>query len=150
MTSQPKTLRQTVAQQIRVRRSGRGMTQQGLSDRLNQLGAQLDRTTVAKIEAGRREISLSETFSFALALDVAPVHLLVPIDSDEPISLAPNLEAAPHEVRAWIRGAMPLHQDARAYFSAVPMAEFEAAEQALTSWQQMPWRIHEAEEEEER
>lgn len=129
-----KTLRQTTAEQTRELRKRRGMTQQDLADRLNHLGAQIDRTAVAKIEAGNRELALAELFAFALALDVAPVHLLVPIDSDEPIRLAPNLEASPYETRAWIRGAMPLFQDPRAYFSTVPTTEFEAADGALADW----------------
>ena len=66
------------------------MSQQGLADRLNQLGARVDRSVVAKVESGKRAVSLEDAFRFALALDVAPVHLLVPIDSDEPIHLAPN------------------------------------------------------------
>ena len=118
------------------------MTQQGLADRLNQLGSQIDRSAVAKIEAGAtnarnsRELGLAETFAFALALDVAPVHLLVPIDSDEPIRLAPNLEASPYETRAWIRGAFPMFSDPRAYFTIVPATEFELAKGALASWLQ--------------
>jgi transcriptional regulator with XRE-family HTH domain len=131
-----KTLREQFAEQIRETRKRRGMTQQGLADRLNQLGAQIDRTAVAKTERGTRELALPELFAFALALDVAPVHLLVPIDSDEPMRLAPNLEASPYEARQWIRGFLPLLQDPRPYFTIVPQSEFEAANGALASWLQ--------------
>jgi transcriptional regulator with XRE-family HTH domain len=110
------------------------MSQQGLADRLNQLGARVDRSVVAKVESGKRVVSLEDAFRFALALDVAPVHLLVPIDADEPIHLAPNMEASPHEVRAWIRGFMPLFQDPRVYFTSVPKKEFQAADGALADW----------------
>lgn len=136
MLSSTKRLHQTTAEQIRTHRTHRGMTQQDLADRLNQLGARVDRTAVAKIEAGKRVITLSEAFTFALALDVAPVHLLVPTDSDEPIRLAPDLEASPNEVRAWIRGAMPMLQDPRVYFSAVPLTETKPAGDALAAWEQ--------------
>jgi transcriptional regulator with XRE-family HTH domain len=129
-----RTLRQTTAEQIRTFRTRRGMSQQGLADRLNQLGARVDRSVVAKVESGKRAVSLEDAFRFALALDVAPVHLLVPIDSDEPIHLAPNMEAPPHEVRAWIRGFMPLFQDPRVYFTSVPKKEFQAADGALADW----------------
>jgi hypothetical protein len=112
------------------------MTQQGLADRLNQLGVRTDRTTVAKIEAGTRELGLAEAFAFAQALDVAPVHLFVPTDSDEPIHLAPNLSASPPEVRAWIRGQMPQFQDPRSYFKNVPLTETRAAGEALAAWEQ--------------
>ena len=137
-----KTLRQIMAGQIRALRKRRGMTQQDLADRLSHYGARIDRTAVAKVEAGAtggkdsRELGLAEMFAFALALDVAPVHLLVPIDSDEPIRLAPNLEASPYETRQWIRGFMPLFQDPRPYFTIVPESEFAAADGALAAWLQ--------------
>lgn len=131
-----RTPRDVVREQVREIRKRRGMTQQGLADRLNQLGAQTDRTAVAKIEAGTREIALGEAFQLALALDVAPVHLLVPTDSTEPIDLAPNLQASPFETRAWIRGQMPLFQDARIYYSLVPETEFRHAQDTLDAWRE--------------
>lgn len=113
------------------------MTQQGLADRLNALGAQIDRTAVAKVENGTRELSLAEAFMFAQALHVAPVNLFVPTDSTEPINIGPNLEASPAEVRAWIRGYRPMpFQDPRLYFTAVPKVEFPEAHEALTDWLQ--------------
>ena len=137
-----KTLRQITAEQIRAHRKRRGMTQQELADRLATYGARIDRTAVAKIEAGAsgaglsRDLALAEMFAFALALDVAPVHLLVPIDSDEPIRLAPNLEASPYETREWIRGRMPLFQDPTVYWTTVPENERAGAAQSLASWLQ--------------
>jgi transcriptional regulator with XRE-family HTH domain len=129
-----RTLRETTAERVRSLRIRNGMSQQNLADRMNHLGARVDRSVVAKVEAGKRAVSLEDAFRFALALDVAPVHLLVPTDSDESIPLAPNLEAAPHEVRAWIRGFMPLFQDPRVYFTTVPKTEFQAADGALAEW----------------
>jgi transcriptional regulator with XRE-family HTH domain len=131
-----KTLRETATEQVRALRTNRGMSQQGLADRLNGLGARIDRTAVAKIETGKRELGIAEAFMFALALDVAPVHLFVPVDSQDAIQLAPNMSAEPHEVRAWMRGFMPLFQDPRVYFSRVPRSEFKAAEDALSAWEQ--------------
>src|SRR4051794_30544803 len=107
------TVRQTTAGQVRVFRTRRGMSQQDLADRLNQLGARVDRSVVAKVESGKRAVSLEDAFRFALALDVAPLHLIVPVDSDDPIHLAPDMEASPGEVRAWIRGQQPMFQDPR-------------------------------------
>jgi transcriptional regulator with XRE-family HTH domain len=130
------TVRETTAAQLRALRTRRGMSQQALADRLNLLGARVDRSVVAKVESGKRAVTVEDALRFALALDVAPVHLLVPTDSDEPIHLAPNLEASPYEVRAWIRGAMPLLQDPRVYFSTVPLTETKAAGDALAAWEQ--------------
>jgi transcriptional regulator with XRE-family HTH domain len=110
---------------IRELRRRHGWTQQQLADRLNQLGAHIDRAAVAKVELEKRRLTLDEAFHYALALDVAPVHLLVPTDGDEPVRLATNLECTPRDARRWIRGeyAMPPYQDARFYHSAVPPEE---------------------------
>jgi transcriptional regulator with XRE-family HTH domain len=121
-----RTLRATTVERIRELRRHRGMTQQGLADRINFLGAPIDRTAIAKIEKGSRELTLSEAFAFAWALDVAPVHLFVPTDDEDPIHIGPNMEAPPAEMRAWIRGDRPMFQDPRVYFSMVPKSEFRA------------------------
>jgi hypothetical protein len=87
---------------------------------LNNLGAQTDRAAVAKVEVRRRGLSVDELFQYARALNVAPVHLVAPPDSDDPVSLGPNLECTPAEMRAWVRGKLPLFQDPRVYFTEVP------------------------------
>ncbi len=130
-------------ERIRQLRKRHGFTQQDLADRLNLLGAHTDRAAVAKVELGQRGLSLNELFQYALALDVAPVHLVTAPDSEDPIALGPNMECTPGEMRAWVRGQRPfLWQDARTYFSEVPKQEFESAQDAGAQWQQMPWRIH--------
>jgi transcriptional regulator with XRE-family HTH domain len=145
-----RTLRNTTAEQVRALRKRSTMTQQGLADRLAQLGARIDRSAVARIESGDRELSLEEAFQVAWALHVAPVHLFVPIDSEEPIDIGPKMQASPDEVRAWIRGKLPLFQDARIYFSTAPEAEFKDAAGALAAWlQQAPIQTTTEEEGEE-
>jgi transcriptional regulator with XRE-family HTH domain len=128
------TLRDTTAGQLRELRKRTGMTQQGLADRLAQLGARIDRSAIARVESGDRELSLVEAFQVAWALHVAPVHLFVPTDSDEPIELGPKMEASPAEVRRWIRGQEPLYQDSRIYFSRVPTSELVAAAEAQAAY----------------
>jgi transcriptional regulator with XRE-family HTH domain len=118
--SSVKTPHDIAIERIRELRRGRGWTQQDLADRLNHLGAHTDRAAVAKVEVRKRGLSLNELFQYALALDVAPVHLVAPPDSDEPVSLGPNMECAPAEMRAWVRGELPLFQDPRVYFTEVP------------------------------
>jgi transcriptional regulator with XRE-family HTH domain len=129
-----RTLKDTTAERVRTLRKRSTMTQQGLADRLAQLGARIDRSAVARIESGERDLSLEEAFQFAWALDVAPVHLFVPTDGDEPIEIGPKVQASPDEVRKWIRGRDPLLTDPRVYFTAVPASEFGAADGALAAW----------------
>jgi hypothetical protein len=98
------------------------------------VGVPWERMVVTKLETGRRpNVSVEEMLALAYVLDVAPVHLLVPIDdADEtryrivPAGPSIRLETA----RAWIRGFQPIKVgphgivDARNYFSEVPASEY--------------------------
>jgi len=146
------TLRDTTVARIRELRKARGLSQRELADRMNLLAVTpprrtredppqpmnklIDQSTIAKIENGKRELTLLEAFQFAYALDVAPIHLFVPTDPalDEEIDIGPTMSARPDEVRAWIRGDLPLFQDARLYFSVVPEHEFKASN--IAAWEQ--------------
>ena len=77
-----------VARRIRELRQGAVRLSKSSPEVLNRIGAKTDRAAVAKTELGQRTLSLEESFRYAVALDVAPVHLFVPTDSDEPIQLA--------------------------------------------------------------
>jgi transcriptional regulator with XRE-family HTH domain len=93
-----KTPAQTAIGRIRELRQRHGWTQQQLTDRLNQLGAHTDRAAVARVELGQRSLALDEAFLYALALDVAPVHLFAPIEDSERVTLGPNVECSPAEL----------------------------------------------------
>jgi len=130
-----KTPDQTTRERIRELRKRHGWSQQDLADELNRIGAQTDRAAVAKVELGKRGLSLDEMLRFALVLDVAPVHLIVPVDDEERLMLGSNfIDCTPAELRAWIRGQRPFHpvQNARTYFSEVPEREFN--ERVAEAW----------------
>lgn len=119
-------IRTAIAQQLRTARERNGMSQQAVAERLGQLGLSLHQTAIAKIEAGRRSVSVEELFALAIALNVAPVHVVVPFDAAEVIRLAPE-HKGDHAgwVREWVRGAHPLPgQDARIYQTFVPDDEW--------------------------
>jgi transcriptional regulator with XRE-family HTH domain len=81
-----------------------------LARRLKELGLpHLDQSTIAKIESNRRQLKIDEMLGLAAALDVAPVHLLVPVKKAQ-VQVVPTTTRthAAGEVRAWIRGDRPL------------------------------------------
>jgi transcriptional regulator with XRE-family HTH domain len=122
------TLDRSLARRVRTLREHQGLTQQELADRLKKLGVPIDRSAVARLERGRRGMTVAEMLALALALSVAPVHLLVDPDSDEPITLISHgLPLPPAEmIRGWIRGELPIPpQNTRTYFAEAPLSEFE-------------------------
>ena len=121
------TFEQTAARRVRYLRERLGWSQQDLADRLRNLGAPLDRAGIARLETGKRGITLDETMRLAYALNVAPVHLMIDTEDEaERMQPVPGAEVSPAEARKWVRGEMPLlFQDPRAYLMNVPRAEFE-------------------------
>lgn len=103
------------------------MTAQDLADRIAVLGGSMSRATIAKIEAGRRGVSLDEAFLLAFALNTSPIYLIVPVeDDDEPFEIAPDYITAAKRVRDWARGLVPLaSQAARVFRTEVPDEEWE-------------------------
>ena len=122
-----RTLDRSLQRRVRTLREHQGLSQQDLADRLKELGIAMDRSAIARLENGRRGISVPEMLFLALALSVAPVHLLVNPDSDEPIAVIPDgLPHPPAEIRAWIRGELPISpQNVKTYFTEAPLSELE-------------------------
>lgn len=96
---------QALARRLREVRTLRKWSAQDLAWRCYQLGMPgLDRSAIANIENGRRQrVGVDEFLVLALALGVAPVHLLVPI-TEEVYAIAPNRAIGTSHVRKWLRG----------------------------------------------
>ena len=125
----PLTPSAVVADRIREVRGYRGWSASELAERCSDLGMpELNRSVIANIENGRRhDVSVTELLVFARALDVAPVHLLVPIDASDHdrYALTPNSALQFERAREWIRGHWADNSvDKRVYFSQVPEREF--------------------------
>lgn len=104
-----------------------GLTQQQFVERLHErCGWSLDPASLSRLEAGQRAITVDELLLLARALDVAPVQLLAPMSSDEPVPVG-NTEVTPTELRQWVRGRQPLDdQDPVKYEETVSRVEREA------------------------
>ncbi|WP_161801637.1 helix-turn-helix domain-containing protein [Micromonospora sp. RV43] len=124
------TPHQTIAARVKQLRKGRGWSAQHLADQMAAEGIAWDRSIVANLENGRRaSVSVEEFLVLAFVLDVAPVHLLVPVDAEEttPYRVVPErLPAGSWFVRAWFRGRTPIGGvDPKRYFAEVPDIEWE-------------------------
>ncbi|MGV9331063.1 helix-turn-helix domain-containing protein [Nocardia sp. NPDC003726] len=128
-----------VKQAVATLRKRQGWTADELATECSRLGMpSLNRSVIANIESGRRKyISVDELCCLAFALDVAPVHLLIPIgdDSDQVdfYSATPDALLPIRKARQWVRGEwVPPGRDPRLYFANVPAEEFEAIKAADT------------------
>lgn len=131
-----------VAARVRQVRKRREMTVPDLAARLAELGAgQITVQSVYKIEAQRqssarppRQVTVDELLALAAALNVAPVHLLVPPDDiEQPYRVTAAVTEQATAVRAWARGLQPLGDaDPRQYHSEIPRGEFYHPEFGIT------------------
>jgi transcriptional regulator with XRE-family HTH domain len=116
-------------QEVRVRRR---WSQQELADRLDEMGWLADPSTLGRIEAESRDVSLNDAVAIAAALGPSLNSMIVPLGSpkDVQIELAPKLRVAPSQARSWLRGHAPLReQDRRTYFTEVSDEEFHRMQQ---------------------
>src|SRR5512132_1898192 len=128
MTQEPTAARpvEHLAQRVRELRRRRGLSAAQLAERLRQVGLDWDRSIVANLENGRRaSLDVAELLALALVLDVAPVHLLIPLDDDQPYRVTPTRVEPAGRTRDWVRGADVLDGiDQRTYFAEVPEGEW--------------------------
>ena len=82
---------QVLGAQLRAMRERQRLTQQELSEEIEQrTAAPFDRALIARIEAGKRNVSLDEAFVLAAALGVRPANLFFPLDDAEDVQNAPG------------------------------------------------------------
>lgn len=132
-SEKPKRPGEVLAHRVREIRARRGWTQQQVADRLAAVGYPSHRLTVAKIEKGGTRADnapLSEILALAAALDVAPVHLIVPLEDETAVAVTPGLVVPAAVARAWVRGKHPLAvqpnpNDLRAFASERPAQEIQ-------------------------
>ncbi|SRR6266487_3522977 len=124
-----------LADRIREVRRRRGLTAAQFAERMKAAGIGWDRGVVAKLETGRRQsIGVDEWLTAAYVLDVAPIHLLLPLDDDVQVAVLPAAPGSTLPVgglRAWVSGYAPMPgQDPRLYWSEIPKRQWEAFEEA--------------------
>ncbi|GIG67710.1 hypothetical protein Pen01_40050 [Phytomonospora endophytica] len=111
-----------VARRIREARKSRAMTMEDLAARCEDLGAtDITYNVIVSLEYARRDPTVRQVYVVALALDVAPVHLLgLTEDGTESLTVTETVTVDdPITLQRWIRGlhALPFG-DSRAYHAA--------------------------------
>lgn len=133
-----RTATDVIAQRVRELRNKRGWSAQRLAEEMAAIGWPWERMVVTKLENGRRQsVSVEEWLALAYLLDVAPIHLLIPLD-DGYVQILPQAPKDEHrardavvttsQARKWIagdpdEGALP-GTDLRVYVTEVDEATF--------------------------
>ncbi|WP_217169617.1 helix-turn-helix domain-containing protein [Streptomyces sp. AC512_CC834] len=99
-----------VARNIERVRKARQLKQKDVSDRLRAVGRPMLPTVVSKVERGERRIDVDDLVSFALALNVSPLALLLPPHgaSDPYIPLTDTVETTLANAWSWAMGRRAL------------------------------------------
>ena len=85
-----------------------------------QTGGSVAQSQIARIESGKRSVSVDDLMDLAAALNASPLDLLTPTDSDHPVTVGGTQHHC-SEVRSWVRGFAPLAgQDSRGFAKAMP------------------------------
>jgi hypothetical protein len=139
MTTSTCTVSDNIGAAVRDARTHHGWKRSDLAARCASLGApQLTSAVIYDIETGRRdasgkrrrEVSVGEWLTLALALDVAPVHLAVPLEDGDRLQLTSKITEEAGVLRVWMRGRHALKgTDRRIYYSYVPQSELRRAEE---------------------
>lgn len=108
----PKTPEQVFGERLgAIRRRREGWTQAYLAERVSDFGETIDRGTIAKIETGRRGVSLNEALVLSAALGVSPIFLFFPTDPHEKVAIGDSVRAPAGAARKWVQGYRPLKMD---------------------------------------
>jgi transcriptional regulator with XRE-family HTH domain len=109
---------------LREVRRAKGWTQQELAGALSSQGVGITAFAIARLESGKRGISLDEAVAIAAVLGPSLLHMIVPLEERGRVHLAPQMSAKVIDARAWIRGQRPLQQaDEQLFYFQAPPSE---------------------------
>ena len=124
----PANLSHVVGRQVEAVRKRLHISQKELSTRLTELGVVMRQVTIARLETGKRRVTVDEALSLAAALGVNPTFLFSgEFTNERDIRVAPKFDVSPNQVRYWFDGNLPLPgTDERTYFELIPDEELMA------------------------
>lgn len=99
-----------IAERVKALRGAARLSGPALAAAMNERGIPWNRTTVAKLETGRREsLTVPELLSLALVLDVPPVLLVADPRRDAPVPVADGVAVDPWSALLWMIGASTIN-----------------------------------------
>lgn len=126
-----------VAERVAMYRRAKQWTQRELAEHLTEeLGLPLDKAQINRIENGKRKVKLSELLLFAVALDVPPGLLMVPLGQDEWVKVIPGDAMPPWMALKWIAGQheFAAHDDGLAGYRLYAVRSKEWRNNASVIW----------------
>lgn len=100
---------QRVAAAVQVLRVDRKMTQTDLALAMAEAGRPIIKSGVNKLEQGKRRVDADDLMALALALDVSPLRLLLPIGPmAQQAPVTETRRARVRDIWPWARGERPL------------------------------------------
>ena len=96
-----------VARRVKEIRGERRLTTDDLAKHVTELGQPMRSTTVTKIERGQRRVDVDDLVALAIALNVSPLALLLPVDTNAEVvtQLTAERFAARGDAWRWGTGA---------------------------------------------
>lgn len=113
----PGPIADNVIRNVLALRKRAGLSQVGLSKRLAEVGHPIQPTGIQRLENGKRRVDPDDLVALALALDVAPITLLLPPDNEAPVKLTEVLTKDVDTAWLWAVGRRPI--DGSEDYSAV-------------------------------
>ena len=100
---------ENVASTVRHFREARRLAYAELSRQLSQLGREIPPLGLRRLEAGERKVDVDDLFALAVALEVSPLVLLLPVEAT---SLVPQgVEYDAESVWQWASGSKALTEE---------------------------------------
>ncbi|MEU5872484.1 helix-turn-helix transcriptional regulator [Glycomyces sp. NPDC047369] len=124
------------ARQVKRWRMERRLSAQDLANRLAELGSDLNRRVISKIESGERGVTLNEWLQLAHALAVPPPLLLIDLESGADIAVSSGVALHPWLAWRWLTGQEPpLLRSPDGGTVVTRVTEFERARTAVLLYQ---------------
>ena len=136
----PDPITRLIGRRVLERRKEMGMSQTALGERMTERGSPWSRTSVAKLETGKRSgITVQELLALAQVFDVPPPLLLADPKTGLPVPVTPDREVAAWPALLWLLAAQPLDQESAHWMHGARPAVLggqisQAVDQLVDEW----------------